>query len=102
MPAAYVQLVQVLVDSLVILAPFALYAELGSLSFILVGLLTFFFKGLLELSKCFLDPFGTEGNTDQSIRVDVLVSELNFGASRRWIQASSVLPEKKKLIMLDP
>lgn len=93
MPLAYVQLMQVLIDSLVVLAPFALYPELGSLSIPMVALLTLFFKGLLELSKSFLDPFGVEGNTGQNIRVDVLVSELNYGANSRWIQAGAVLPD---------
>ena len=69
MPLAYVQLVQVLVDSLVALAPLALYPEAGSLSIPLAGLLTLFFKGLLELSKSFLDPFGVEGYPGQNIRV---------------------------------
>jgi len=92
MPLAYVQLVQVLVDSLVLYAPFALYAELGSLSIPVVGLITLFFRGLLTLSKSFLDPFGVEGFAEQNIRVDVLVSELNFGAARRWLRAGLVLP----------
>jgi hypothetical protein len=92
MPLAYVQLVQVLVDSLVYLAPFALYAQIGTLSIPLVGLLALFFKGLFELSKSFLDPFGVEGFPDQNIRVDVLVSELNFGAGSRWVKAGAVLP----------
>ena len=78
MPLAYVQLMQVLVDSLVVLAQFALYPELGTVSIPLTGLLTLFFKGLLELSKSFLDPFGTEGFPGQNIRVDVLVSELTL------------------------
>lgn len=92
MPVAYVQLVEVLVDSLVLLAPFALYPELGSLTVPATGLLTLFFKGLLELSKSFLDPFGNEGYPGQNIRVDVLVSELNFGAASRWMKAGAVLP----------
>lgn len=92
MPLAYVQLVQVLIDSLVLMSPLALYPELGSLSIPLVALLSLFFRGLLSLSKSFLDPFGVEGYTDQTIHVDVLVSELNFGASRRWIQAAKILP----------
>jgi len=95
MPLAYVQLVQVLVDSLVVLAPFALYPELGSLTVPATGLLTLFFKGLLELSKSFLDPFGNEGYPGQNIRVDVLVSELNFGAASRWVQAGAMLPGDK-------
>ncbi len=111
MPLAYVQLVHIIVDSLVWLAPFSLYPSLGGLSIPLVGLLTLFFKGLLELSKSFLDPFGNEGKIgktkltiqslyrscypDQNIRVDVLVSELNFGASNRWTKAAEYLPVRK-------
>lgn len=93
MPLAYVHLVQVMVDSLVFLAPFALYPELGSITIPLVGLLALFFRGLLALSKSFLDPFGVEGFGEQDIRVDVLVSELNFGAAKRWIQSGKTLPE---------
>lgn len=92
MPLAYVQLVQILVDSLVFLAPLSLYSEIGTLSIPLTGLLTLFFKGLLELSKSFLDPFGNEGFPGQNIRVDVLVSELNFGAASRWIKAAESFP----------
>ena len=92
MPLAYVHLVQVLVDSLVVVAPFALYPEVGSFSIPLVGLLTLFFRGLLSLSKSFLDPFGVEGFEGQNIRVDVLVSEINFGAGQRWINAAKRLP----------
>ncbi len=94
MPLAYVQLVQILVDTLVWLAPISLYSGLGSLSIPLCGLLTLFFKGLLELSKSFLDPFGNEGYPGQNIRVDVLVSELNFGASNRWVKAGEFLPKR--------
>ena len=92
MPLAYVQLVQVLVDSLCILSPFAIYPELGTLSIPATALLTLFFKGLLELSKSFLDPFGNEGYPGQNIRVDVLVSELNFGSCSRWVKAGESLP----------
>ena len=46
MPLAYVQLVQVLVDSLVVVAPFALYPSVSVLSVPLVGLLVLFFRGL--------------------------------------------------------
>jgi len=96
MSLAYVQLVQVLVDSLVFLAPVCLYSDVGSLSVPLVGLLTLFFKGLLELSKSFLDPFGNEGFRSQNIRVDVLLSELNFGAKSRWVYAAESYTTLKK------
>ena len=98
MPLAYVQLVQVLVDSLVVIAPFALYPSVGILSVPLGGLLALFFRGLLALSKSFLDPFGIEGYTEQCIRVDVLVSELNFGAARRWIGAGGFVPLSKPAV----
>lgn len=92
MPLAYVQLVQVLVDSLVVIAPFALYPSVGILSIPLAGLLALFFRGLLALSKSFLDPFGVEGFEEQCIHVDVLVSELNFGVAKRWISAGGFVP----------
>ena len=96
MPLAYVQLVQILVDTLVWLAPFSLYSGLGVLSIPLCGLLTLFFKGQLEVSKSFLDPFGNEGHPGQNIRVDVLVSELNFGAGSRWFLAADSLPKRTR------
>jgi predicted membrane chloride channel (bestrophin family) len=96
MPLAYVQLLQILVDSLVYLSPFSLYSSLGSLSIPLCGLLALFFKGLLELSKSFLDPFGNEGFPGQNIRVDVLVSEMNFGTTTRWVKAAEYLPVRQK------
>jgi hypothetical protein len=34
-----------------------------------------------------------EGYPGQNIRVDVLVSELNFGAASRWFKAGELLPE---------
>eukprot|EP00536_Pseudo-nitzschia_multiseries_P011570 jgi/Psemu1/67953/estExt_Genemark1.C_4020016 len=92
MPIAYVQLIQILVDILVWLAPFSLYSGLGSLSIPLCAVLAHFFKGLLELSKSFLDPFGNDGYPNQNIRVDVLVSEVNFGAASRWKEAAQRVP----------
>jgi hypothetical protein len=94
MPMAYVQVMEVFVDTLTILAPLALYTKMGTFNIISSGLLTLFFKGLLELSKSFLDPFGREGYRAHNIRVDVLVSELNFGASSRWIDAGDALPSE--------
>lgn len=81
-------------DTLTFLAPLALYVKMGTFNIISTGLLTLFFKGLLELSKSFLDPFGREGYRAHNIRVDVLVSEMNFGASSRWINAGDALPSE--------
>ncbi|KAL7532495.1 hypothetical protein ACHAXR_004668 [Thalassiosira sp. AJA248-18] len=103
MPMAYtdpglncwqVQIMEVLVDTLVFLAPLALYVKMGTFNIISTALLTLFFKGLLELSKSFLDPFGREGYRAHNIRVDVLVSEMNFGASSRWVNAGDSLPSE--------
>lgn len=95
MPLAYVQFVQILIDSLVIISPFGLYPSVGILSVPLVGLLALFFQGLLNLSKSFLDPFGVDGYAEQCLNVDVLVSEMNFGASTRWINAAGFVPISK-------
>lgn len=94
MPMAYVQVMEVFVDTLTFLSPLALYTKMGTFNILSTGLLTLFFKGLLELSKSFLDPFGREGYRAHNIRVDVLVSELNFGASSRWIDAGDALPSE--------
>lgn len=56
------------------------------------GLLALFFRGLLTLSKSFLDVFGIEKYEEQCIRVDVLISEINFGAGKRWLNSASFLP----------
>lgn len=76
------------------LAPLSLYPQLGGFSIPLCAVLTHFFKGLLELSKSFLDPFGNDGYPNQNIRVDVLVSELNFGAASRWVEAAQRVPSR--------
>ena len=89
-----VQIMEILVDTLTVLAPWALYVQMGTFNIASTGLLTLFFKGLLELSKSFLDPFGREGYRAHNIRVDVLVSEMNFGASSRWVDAGDVLPSE--------
>ena len=93
MPLAYAHLVQILVDSLVFCAPFALYAELGDFSIISVGLLTLFYSGLLVLAKVFLDPLDNEDYCQESVKIDlsVLIRESNAG-SIRWKNAAETLP----------
>ena len=103
MPLAYVHLVHLLTDSLLIVAPVALYSQVGVLSVPLSGLLTIFFRGLLELSKTFLDPFGNaesydeiddqngSGQPRQAIRTDALICEVN-SASTRWWRGAERLP----------
>ena len=95
MPLAYVHLVQLLVDSLLFVSPLALYPEVGLLSIPLSGILALFFRGIMELSKTFLDPFGNAqddtGISRQTIKTDSLISEVN-AASTRWWRGAERLP----------
>jgi predicted membrane chloride channel (bestrophin family) len=93
MPLAYTHLVQILVDSLLFCAPFALYAELGEFSIVSVGILTLFYSGLLDLSKVLLDPLDNEDYCQGSIKIDlsVLIRETN-AASNRWRIGAETLP----------
>ena len=83
MPLAYPHFVQLLVDSLLALAPVALHAKVGAWSIYLAGVLTLFYKGLLEMSKSFLDPFGNENFLEENIQIDVLLGESNSRATGR-------------------
>ena len=58
MPLAYVHFTHCLVDMLLFLAPYALYPKLGLFAVPMTGVIALFYRGLLELSKSFLDPFG--------------------------------------------
>jgi hypothetical protein len=91
MPLAYVHLVQLLVDCLVVLAPFALYPKLGVLTALLSPILVIFYRGFLQLSKSLLDPFGNEDSTDENFNVFTLICETNKG-SLRWFQSVEELP----------
>ena len=94
-PLAYAHFVQVLVDSflLIVIAPFALYSELGIWSISAVGLLTLFYAGLLDLAKILLDPLDNDEFYDAPVNVDigVLIRESNAG-STRWKYAAEILP----------
>lgn len=94
MPMAYLIAIQIIVDLLVYISPLALYTRMGAFTIPSTGLICLAFTGLLELSKSFLDTFGTEGYSAHNIRVDVLVSEVNFGASQRWFNAGDLLPSE--------
>ena len=48
----------------------------------LSGVLTVFYRGLLELSKTFLDPWGNEGPDHQNVNIDVLLAEISAGLPR--------------------
>jgi len=91
MPLSYVHLVQLLVDTLVVLAPFALYPKLGVLTIPLSGILVLFYRGFLTLSKSFLDPFGNSDSLSENLSVACLLCETNAG-SVRWLNAIEQLP----------
>jgi predicted membrane chloride channel (bestrophin family) len=92
-PLAYAHFVQVLVDAFLVIAPFALYAELGVWSVPAVGLLTLFYSGLLDLSKILLDPLDNDDFYQGSVNMDigVLIRESNSG-STRWSSGVETLP----------
>jgi len=94
MPLAYTQFVQILVDSFVIMSPFALYADLGAYSVISVFIVTLFYSGLFDLAKIFLDPLDNESFASKNslyFDLGVLVRESNAG-STRWKNAGEQLP----------
>eukprot|EP00536_Pseudo-nitzschia_multiseries_P005728 jgi/Psemu1/191283/e_gw1.112.6.1 len=96
-PLAYAHFVQVLVDIFLLLAPFALYPELGLWSVPAVGLLTLFFGGILDLSKILLFPLQEDDdssfskNTSVNMDVGVLIRETNVGPNQ-WKSGMSKLP----------
>ena len=92
-PLAYAHFVQILVDSFLVLAPFALYVELGIWSIPAVGLLTLFYSGLLDLAKILLDPLENDGYYNSKINMDigVLIRESNASSSQ-FTYAAEKLP----------
>ena len=92
-PLAYVHFVQVLVDTFLVTAPVALYAETGLWSAFSVGVLTLFYSGLLDLAKIFLDPLDNSQLFNDSVNCDigVLIRQVNAG-SKRWKQGAAMLP----------
>merc|ERR1719482_1643751 len=89
MPMVYLHLVQVLVDSLTILTPFALFAKLGVTSVVLSGVIVVFYRGLLKICKSLFDPFGEVSNME--IEVPVLVRDVNED-STRFLSKGEVAP----------
>ena len=70
-PLPYAHFVQILVDTFVLTAPIALYADLGEFSVIAVGLITLFYTGLNNMAKIFLDPLNNENFCENAIFVDL-------------------------------
>lgn len=95
MPLAYVHFTHCLVDILLLLAPFGLFANLGWFAIPMTGLFTLFYRGLLELSKSFLDPFGNRRvsftGLSAEVNVDCLIGESNAG-SLIWPHGAKQMP----------
>merc|ERR1719198_56730 len=91
MPLAYVHFTHILVDTLLLIAPFGLFPNLGLFAVPMTGVLALFFRGLLELSKSFLDPFGNRrvsfSGLSADISIDCLLGESNAG-SLVWPKAA--------------
>ena len=70
-------------------------ANLGWFSIPMTGLFTLFYRGLLELSKSFLDPFGNRRvsftGLSADINIDCLIGEVNVG-SLVWPQGAKLFP----------
>eukprot|EP00931_Biecheleriopsis_adriatica_P069401 TRINITY_DN43259_c0_g1_i1.p1 TRINITY_DN43259_c0_g1~~TRINITY_DN43259_c0_g1_i1.p1 ORF type:complete len:441 (+),score=69.14 TRINITY_DN43259_c0_g1_i1:32-1354(+) len=87
MTLTYVHFVHILVDSLIVMTPFAVYPKLGAASILLSGVVTLFYKGILQISHGLFDPFGNEDSTQDNFQVDVLIAQTNAG-SLRWTRGS--------------
>jgi len=95
MPLAYVHFTHCLVDMLLFLTPYALYPRLGLFSVPMTGVIALFYRGLVELSKSFLDPFGNRrvslSGLSADIGISTLIGETNAG-SLVWPQGVQQLP----------
>ncbi|CAB9496031.1 Bestrophin-3 [Seminavis robusta] len=100
MPLVYTQFVQILVDTFVLLSPFALYGDLGVYSIFCVGMITLFYTGLLDLAKIFLDPLDNQrfSNKNSNLGVDlgVLTRESN-AASVHFKDSGAMHPFERSI-----
>lgn len=98
MPLAYVQLVQILMDGLLLFTPVALIHSVGPFGVLFgTAVVTLFYGSLVTLAKLFLDPLNNEPEHSgdpgiSGIEVATLLQETNQN-SDRWRKSASVLPE---------
>lgn len=99
MPLAYIHFVNLLVDVLVFISPIALYSQYWMWSIIGVGIVTLFYKGIVNLSMMFLDPVDNDevhhsNVSGQTVGFDVgvFIQESNTG-SISWKGAAMVAPK---------
>lgn len=98
MPLAYVQLVQILTDGLILFTPIALIPSVGPFGVVAgTAVVTLWYSSLVTLAKLFLDPLNNEvgerGGDPGIGGMDVatLLQETNL-SSRRWCIAAQRLP----------
>jgi hypothetical protein len=98
MPLAYVHLVQILTDLLVLATPFALAHSVGGFGAILgSAVITLFHSSIVNLAKLFLDPLNNEAEQRGGdpgiggISVATLLQETNIG-SERWRRCATNVP----------
>lgn len=98
MPLAYVHLITVLTDGLILFTPFALMQSVGPEGVIMgTAVVTLFYASIMSLSKRFLDPLNNEVGDDieaQTAGIDVatLMQETNLG-SERFLKSFYRVPE---------
>jgi len=98
MPLAYVQLVQILTDTLILFTPIALIPSVGPFGVIIgTAVVTLWYSSIVTLAKLFLDPLNNEMKERGGdpgiggVQVSTLLQETNL-ASERWRRISSSLP----------
>ena len=103
MTLAYVQLVHILSDGLVLFTPFALLHSVGSFSVVCgTAVVTLFHASIVTLAKLFLDPFNNEVEQRGGdpgiggIEVQTLMQETNVG-SERWRRSALWVPDAVRL-----
>lgn len=99
MPLAYVQLVQILTDGLMVFTPFALIHSVGPFGVCIgTAVVTLFYSSIVTLAKLFLDPLNNEADQrggDKGIggiEVATLLQETNLG-SVRWRRSAARVPQ---------
>jgi len=99
MPLAYVQLVQILTDGLILTTPFALIHSVGPFGVVMgTAVVTLFHSSIVMLAKLFLDPLNNEVEKRGGdpgiggIEVETLLQQTNLG-SDRWRRSAGSVPE---------
>ena len=99
MPLAYVQLVQILTDGIILCTPVALNSSVGPFGVVAgTAVVTLWYSSIVTLAKLFLDPLSNEmsergGDSGiGGIQVATLLQETNFN-SERWRKSARALPD---------